>query len=80
MYQKYFKRLLDIILSLILLIFFLPFMILIFFLIWFVIGFPIFTQRRPGMNNKILEFINSKLYMIFQEYFRKKKQNALGNF
>jgi lipopolysaccharide/colanic/teichoic acid biosynthesis glycosyltransferase len=53
MYQKYFKRLLDIIFSLILIIFLLPFMILIFFLIWFVIGFPIFTQRRPGLNRNI---------------------------
>jgi sugar transferase EpsL len=53
MYQKYFKRLLDIIFSLILIIFLLPFMILIFFLIYFVIGFPIFTQKRPGLNRNI---------------------------
>ena len=74
MYQKYFKRLLDIIFSLILIIFLLPFMILIFFLIWFVIGFPIFTQRRPGMNNKIFTIYK------FKTIPEKKKQNALGNF
>ena len=81
MYQKYFKRLFDIILSLILIIFLLPLMILIFFLIWFVIGFPIFSQIRPGINNKIFTLYKFKtLYDFSRNISEKKRQNALGNF
>ena len=53
MYQKYFKRLFDIIFSLSLVLFLFPVMVLIFLLVWLTIGFPIFTQKRPGLNNKI---------------------------
>ena len=52
MYQKYFKRFFDIIFSFILIIFLFPVMIFLFFLVWFIIGFPIFKQKRPGLNNK----------------------------
>ena len=81
MYQKYFKRFLDIILSLILIIFLFPVMILLFFLIWFVIGFPIFKQKRPGLNNKIFTLYKFKtLYDASKNTPEKKRQNSLGNF
>jgi undecaprenyl phosphate N,N'-diacetylbacillosamine 1-phosphate transferase len=81
MYQKYFKRFLDIILSLILIIFFSPVMILLFFVIWFIIGFPIFKQRRPGLNNKIFTLYKFKtLYDASKNIHESKRQNSLGNF
>jgi undecaprenyl phosphate N,N'-diacetylbacillosamine 1-phosphate transferase len=80
-YQKYFKRFLDVILSLILIIFLFPVMILLFFLIWFVIGFPIFKQKRPGLNNKIFTIYKFKtLYDTFNNIHESKRQNSLGNF
>ena len=60
MYQSYFKRLFDIILSGSLFLILFPIMILIFFSVWFTIGFPIFSQRRPGLNNKIFIFYKFK--------------------
>ena len=81
MYQKYFKRLLDIVLSLILLVFFLSLMILIFFLVWFFIGFPIFKQRRPGLNDKIFTLYKFKtLYDSSKNIYENKRQSSLGNF
>ena len=53
MYQKYFKRLFDIVLSFSLLILLSPVMFLIFFVVWFSIGYPIFKQKRPGLKSKI---------------------------
>ena len=81
MYQKYFKRFLDVILSLILIIFFSPVMILLFFVIWFIIGFPIFKQKRPGLNNKIFTLYKFKtLYDASKNIQESKRQNSLGNF
>tara|TARA_B100001093_G_C26732555_1_gene972917 strand:- start:320 stop:898 length:579 start_codon:yes stop_codon:yes gene_type:complete len=81
MYQEYFKRLFDIIFSLILLLLLLPIMILIFFLVWPTIGFPIFMQKRPGLNNKIFTLYKFKtLYDPSKNISEKKRQNALGNF
>ncbi len=81
MYQKYFKRFLDVILSLILIIFLSPVMILLFFLIWFGIGFPIFRQKRPGLNNKIFTLYKFKsLYDTFKYVPDRKRQNSFGNF
>ena len=81
MYQKYFKRFLDIILSLILIIFLSPVMFLLFFLIWFMIGFPIFKQKRPGLKNKIFTLYKFKtLYDASKNIHEKKRQNNLGNF
>jgi undecaprenyl phosphate N,N'-diacetylbacillosamine 1-phosphate transferase len=81
MYQKYFKRFLDIILSLILIVFLSPVMMLLFFVIWFVIGFPIFKQRRPGLNNKIFTLYKFKtLYDASKNIHESKRQNSLGNF
>jgi undecaprenyl phosphate N,N'-diacetylbacillosamine 1-phosphate transferase len=80
-YQKYFKRFLDVILSLILIIFLFPVMILLFFLIWFVIGFPIFKQKRLGLNNKIFTIYKFKtLYDTSNNIHERKRQNSLGNF
>ena len=81
MYQKFFKRLFDIVLSLLLLSLLLPFMILIFFMIWFFIGFPIFRQKRPGLRGKIFTLYKFKtLYDISQNLPEKKRQSKLGNF
>ena len=81
MYQKYLKRFLDIILSSILIIFLFPVMILLFFLIWFKIGFPIFKQKRPGLNNKIFTLYKFKtLYNASKNVSEKKRQNKVGNF
>ena len=81
MYQKYFKRLFDIIFSLILIILLLPLIISIFFLVWFVIGYPIFSQKRPGLNNKTFTLYKFKtLYDVSKDVSEKKRQNALGNF
>jgi undecaprenyl phosphate N,N'-diacetylbacillosamine 1-phosphate transferase len=81
MYQKYFKRFLDVILSLILIIFLSPVMILLFFVIWFIIGFPIFKQKRPGLNDKIFTLYKFKtLYDASKNTPESKRQNSLGNF
>ena len=81
MYQKYFKRFFDIILSLILIIILFPIIILLFFLIWFMIGFPIFIQKRPGLNNKIFTLYKFKtLYDASKNIHEKKRQNSFGNF
>ena len=53
-YGKYFKRLIDIILSLIGIIILLPVLFLISILIKFKLGSPIiFKQERPGLNEKV---------------------------
>ena len=81
MYKKYFKRLFDIIFSLFLILILSPVMILIFFLVWLIIGFPIFTQRRPGLNNKIFTLYKFKtLYDISKNISERKRQSKLGNF
>ncbi len=81
MYHKYFKRLLDIILSLILVIFLLPIMTLIFFIVWATIGFPIFIQKRPGLNGKIFTVYKFKtLYESTKNISESKRQNKIGNF
>ena len=81
MYQKYFKRLFDIILSLILIILFFPVMILIFFSVWLTIGYPIFSQKRPGLNNKIFTIYKFKtLYDISKKVSEKERLSKFGNF
>ena len=81
MYQKYFKRLFDIILSLSLLLFLFPVIILIFFVVWSFIGFPIFKQKRPGLKGKIFTLYKFKtLYDNNRNVSEKKRQNKLGNF
>ena len=81
MYQYYFKRLLDIILSLVLFFLTLPLMIIIFFLIWFVIGFPIFSQKRPGLNGKIFTLYKFRtLFDSSKNISENERQSRLGNF
>jgi undecaprenyl phosphate N,N'-diacetylbacillosamine 1-phosphate transferase len=81
MYLKYFKRILDIIFSLSLIIFLFPVMILIFFLVWIMIGFPIFKQKRPGLNNKIFTLFKFKtLYDAPKNIHESRRQNTFGNF
>lgn len=54
MYQKYIKRLLDIVLSLIAIIITLPIFLIIGILVLIFIGKPVlFRQKRPGKNEKI---------------------------
>ena len=81
MYQKYLKRLFDVIFSLILILFLLPLMILIFFLVWIFIGFPIFFQKRPGLYGKIFTLYKFKtLQDATKNVEENKRQNKLGNF
>ena len=81
MYQKYYKRLFDIIFSLVLIIVLFPIMILIFFLVWLIIGYPIFSQKRPGLNDKIFTLYKFKtLYDASKSISEKKRQSKFGNF
>jgi lipopolysaccharide/colanic/teichoic acid biosynthesis glycosyltransferase len=81
MYQKYIKRLFDIILSSVLILFLFPLMILIFFLVWIFIGFPIFFQKRPGLNDKIFILYKFKsLYDADKNFSEEKRQNKFGDF
>ena len=81
MYQKYFKRLFDIIFSLSLIITLLPVMFFIFLLVWFAIGFPIFKQKRPGMKCKIFTLYKFKtLYDASKSISENERQNKIGNF
>ena len=81
MYQKYYKRLFDIFLSLILIVALLPIMILIFVLVWISIGYPIFSQKRPGLNDKIFTLYKFKtLYDASKSISEKKRQSKFGNF
>jgi len=81
MYKKYFKRLFDIIFSLSLIVLLSPVMILVFFLVWFVIGYPIFKQKRPGLNNKIFTLYKFKtLYDSIKKIPESKRECKSGNF
>ena len=82
MYQKYFKRVFDILFSLVLIVILFPLMVLIFFIVWLAIGFPIFTQKRPGLNNKIFTLYKFKtLYDPSKKKLSEsKRQSKLGNF
>ena len=81
MYQNYFKRLSDIILSLVLFFIVLPLMIIMFFLIWITIGFPIFSQKRPGLNGKIFTLYKFKtLFDLSKNISENERQSRLGNF
>lgn len=54
MYEKYFKRLLDFILSITAIIILSPILLLIALLVKIILGSPIlFKQKRPGLNEKI---------------------------
>ena len=81
MYQFFFKRLFDIIFSIFLIIVLLPVMIFILFLVWCTIGFPIFAQKRPGLNNKIFTLYKFKtLYDANENISEYNRLSKLGNF
>ena len=81
MYAKFFKRFLDVLISLILIIFLFPLVIIISILIWYKIGFPIFIQKRPGLNNEIFELYKFKTLLDNSEFeYDIKRHNPLGNF
>ena len=81
MYLKYFKRVFDVIFSLVLILSFFPLMFFIFFLVYIFIGFPIFVQKRPGLNNKIFNLYKFKsLYDYPKNIPENKRQNKVGNF
>lgn len=60
MYEKVFKRIFDFILALVLLMLFSPVILITALLLKITQGSVIFTQNRPGLNEKILKFINLK--------------------
>lgn len=71
MYKKYIKRLLDIILSLIAIIVLSPVFIVVAILVKIKLGSPvIFTQKRPGLNEKIF-----KMYK-FRSMTNQKDENG----
>ncbi|MDD7766935.1 sugar transferase [Anaerococcus vaginalis] len=55
-YQKYIKRLIDIVLSLVAIIILSPLLLILYVLVKFKLGSPvIFTQKRPGKNENIFK-------------------------
>ncbi|HFI0782906.1 TPA: sugar transferase [Streptococcus suis] len=56
LYEKFFKRLLDIILSFLAIILLSPIILMVSILVYFKLGSPVFfTQERPGKNEKIFK-------------------------
>lgn len=56
LYEKYFKRLLDIILSFLAIILLFPIILMVSILVYFKLGSPVFfTQERPGKDEKIFK-------------------------
>ena len=56
-------------------------MILVFFLVWITIGYPIFKQKRPGLNNQIFTLYKFKtLYDSHKEVPENKRECKTGNF
>ena len=81
MYQNYFKRIFDIILSISLIFILLPILIIIFFVVWYKIGFPIFFQKRPGLNDKIFTLYKFKtLFNAHISVSEKERQSSFGDF
>lgn len=81
MYKIYFKRIFDLVTSIFLILFLLPLIIFIFFLVLFKIGFPIFSQKRVGMKNKIFTIYKFKTLFDRRGHIsEKKRQSCLGNF
>lgn len=80
MYEKYFKRLLDIILSILILLALSPLIVLIFILTWIFIGFPIFSQKRPGKNNKLFIIYKFRSLENNLDKSLEDRKNKFGNF
>ena len=56
-----------------------PLMILLFFIVWIIIGFPIFTQLRLGLNNKLFRIYKFKT-LYDQGSSELERQSKIGNF
>ena len=71
LYEKFFKRLLDIILSFLAIILLSPIILMVSILVYFKLGSPVFfTQERPGKDEKIF-----KMYK-FRTMSDKKDENG----
>jgi undecaprenyl phosphate N,N'-diacetylbacillosamine 1-phosphate transferase len=56
-------------------------MVIIFFAVWFFVGYPIFKQKRPGLNNEIFTLYKFKTLLDFNiNISEEKRKNKLGNF
>lgn len=72
MYQRYFKRFLDLILAIFFLILLAPVMIIVFFLIIIKMRTnPLFSQRRVGLNNEV--------FTIYKFKTMSDKRDSLGS-
>jgi undecaprenyl phosphate N,N'-diacetylbacillosamine 1-phosphate transferase len=72
MYRLYFKAILDFVLAFIIIVFLLPFFLIIWFLIFLKLGSPvIFSQKRPGKNEKLFNIYKFRTMM--------DKKDAIGN-
>ena len=81
MYHTFIKRIFDIIFSVTLILILSPILISIFIIVWIKIGFPIFSQKRPGLNNKIFTIYKFKtLYNISESNNESNRQSKFGNF
>ena len=80
MYKKYFKRLLDIILSILILLALSPLIVLVFISTWMFIGFPIFSQKRPGKNNKLFIIYKFRSLENNLDKSLEDRKNKFGNF
>lgn len=60
MYEKWIKRIFDFVLALFLLVLFSPLILITALLLKITQGSVIFTQNRPGLNEKILKLLNLK--------------------
>ncbi len=84
MYEKFFKPLFDKILALILIIIFAPIMIIVAILIYIWDGRPIiFTQARPGLNEKIFKIYKFRTMTNEKDEFGnllpdEKRLNGIG--
>ena len=71
LYEKFFKRLLDIILSFLVIILLSPIILMVSILVYFKLGSPVFfAQERPGKDEKIF-----KMYK-FRTMSDKKDENG----
>ena len=81
MYHTFIKRIFDIIFSVTLILILSPILISIFIIVWIKIGSPIFSQKRPGLNNKIFTIYKFKtLYNISESNNESNRQSKFGNF
>lgn len=54
------KRIFDLIISLLTILIFTPLFLALFIIVYFDVGWPIFTQKRIGLNNKIFSLLKFK--------------------